>query len=71
MGEEFYKVSFVDGEDEYYFHDYESASAFLMEAFADDFSDLDEEQFSEANISLADEGFIEDYGEIVTCYFKE
>ena len=42
-----------------------------MEAFADDFSDLDEEQFSEANISLADEGFIEDHGEIVTCYFEK
>lgn len=70
MGEEFYKVSFVDGEDEYYFHDYESASAFLLEAFVDDFYDLDAGQFEEANASVADEGFIEDYGGIETCFFE-
>ena len=71
MGDEFYKVVFVDDDSDYYFHNYEDASAFLLESFADDFYDLDNEQLGEANAQLAEEGASDDYGMIIECYFEK
>ena len=71
MGDKFYKVKITDCYDDFFFHDYEDAAAFLLESFYDDFYDLDEGQLAEANEQLAETSQIEDYGAIYECYFEK
>ena len=70
MGENFYRVSFKDINDEYYFHDKENAAAFLLESYFDDFGVETEDEVIAINNEVADTDMIEDYGRIDELWFE-
>lgn len=70
MGESFYRVSFKDISDEYYFHDKENAAAFLLESYFDDFGVGTEDEVIAINNEVADTNMIEDYGRIDELWFE-
>jgi len=70
MGENFYRVTFYDSSENYYFHNHENAAAFLLESYFDDYEVSNEEDVIAINNEVADTDMIESYGFIDECWFE-
>ena len=71
MSESFYRVSFEQSGDAYFFHNHESAVEFLLESYFDDYEVKNEEEVMEVNNEVADTDAIESYGSVDEVWFED
>ena len=71
MGESFYRVVFEGMSDDYYFHDKEDATAFLLESYFDDVDINSEDDVIAVNNEVADFDMIDGYGWIDELWFEK
>lgn len=71
MSEVFYKVAFINSDEEHFFHSHEEAAAFLLEAYFEDNEIVEEEYIIDINNQVADNDEIEGYGQILDCWFDD
>lgn len=71
MGDSFWRVSFIGISDDYYFHNYEDAAAFLLESYFDEIDVESENDVIDVNNQVAEENGIENYGYIDEMFFEK
>ena len=71
MGESFYRVVFEGMSNDYYFHDKEDATAFLLESYFDDVDVESENNVIAINNEVADFDMIDGYGWIDELWFEK
>lgn len=71
MNDNFWRVSFIGTSNDYFFHNYEDAAAFLLESYFDECELEDENTVIDINNQVAEENGIDGYGYIDEMWFEK
>ena len=71
MGDSFWRVRFVGISDDLFFHTYEEAAAFLLEAYFDENNVESEDEVIAINNQVAEENGIDNYGYLDEMWFEK